>query len=159
MAHAEEWLTLREAAGQMGCSVVTLRRAIRKGSVQARQVPGKHGPTWQVASSTLSTPLSRLAGRVDHPPTAQGAEGSGLADLVAWARQLEADKSALQAQLAQMEHHYQQQVWHLECELAEAVERLKALAEPKVVELAAGPTSDDGAVSRPAAKRWWRFGR
>ena len=100
MAHADEWLTLREAASQMGRSVVTLRRAIRKGSVQARQVRGKHGPTWEVASSTLSTPLSRLTGRVDHPPSAQAAEGSGLADLVAWALQLEADKSALQAQLA-----------------------------------------------------------
>ena len=42
------WLTLREAADQLGISEKTARRRVKAGSLRGRQVCTQHGPAWQV---------------------------------------------------------------------------------------------------------------
>jgi excisionase family DNA binding protein len=49
----DTWLTIAEAATQLGCSVDTIRRRIRRGEVVAEQVPTQRGPAWRVKLGTL----------------------------------------------------------------------------------------------------------
>jgi hypothetical protein len=44
----ESWLTLPEAATKLGIAVITLRRRLKEGAYEAKQVPGPHGPQWMV---------------------------------------------------------------------------------------------------------------
>ena len=46
--HGDGWVTLAEAAGLLGVSVDTVYRRLRKGALEARQVPTQHGPAWMV---------------------------------------------------------------------------------------------------------------
>jgi hypothetical protein len=42
------WLALGPASRRLDCSVDTLRRRIKSGDLEARKVPSRHGPSWQV---------------------------------------------------------------------------------------------------------------
>jgi len=44
----EGWLTLPEAATKLGIAVITLRRRLKEGAYEAKQVPGSHGPQWMI---------------------------------------------------------------------------------------------------------------
>src|SRR5438128_398132 len=43
-----EWLPLLEAASVLGVSIDTMRRRIKRGEVEAQQVPTPKGPAWRV---------------------------------------------------------------------------------------------------------------
>jgi hypothetical protein len=73
-----EWLGLAEAAERLGCSVDTLRRRIKRQEVEARQVPTKHGPAWQLrlgpwGVQTGMRTVGRTVGTAAEGP--QGADG------------------------------------------------------------------------------------
>jgi hypothetical protein len=53
-APEEEWVTLAEAAGQLGVSVVTLRRRLREGRFEAKQIPTRYGAAWIVKIGDLT---------------------------------------------------------------------------------------------------------
>src|SRR5918992_5606010 len=42
------WLSLRDAARQLGLSDKTIRRRVKAGTLQARQAATLHGPAWEV---------------------------------------------------------------------------------------------------------------
>src|SRR5262252_587846 len=56
------WLTIAEAAAALGVSVDTVRRRLKRGELQAQQMPTERGPVWRVAldgvHSVPSTPGS-----------------------------------------------------------------------------------------------------
>jgi excisionase family DNA binding protein len=141
-------LTLAQAAEVLGVSVDTIRRRVRRGELQARQVPTQHGPAWRVSlgngATVGSTPM--------HAP---------LGDLVAMLRELteRAERNAAAAAL------WQGRAQVLEAELAQAREQLRALPAPPPDMPQDAPQRESGAVSPeptppPAAGRrrpWWRF--
>ena len=45
---ADDWLRLAEAAQQAGCSIDTVRRQLKCGESQSRQLPTRHGLGLQV---------------------------------------------------------------------------------------------------------------
>jgi excisionase family DNA binding protein len=47
------WYTLAEAAPVLGVSVDTVRRRLKRGEIEARQVHTQHGPTWEVCLALL----------------------------------------------------------------------------------------------------------
>ena len=54
-ADPDGWLTLAEAARRAGCSIDTLLRRLKRGELEARQVPTRHGLAWQVRLGELPT--------------------------------------------------------------------------------------------------------
>ena len=44
------WYTLAEAAPVLGVSVDTVRRRLKWGQIEGRQVQTQHGPTWEVCA-------------------------------------------------------------------------------------------------------------
>jgi hypothetical protein len=71
-----EWVRLAEAAQRLGASDSTLRRRIKRGQLDARQVPTQHGPTWEVWLGVPEHVATSLV--VSSPP----ADSSVLGDLV-----------------------------------------------------------------------------
>src|SRR4051794_19375914 len=73
----QPWLDLSEAAAILGIHVDTLRRKVKRGEVQSRQVPTQHGPKYQVClgeSPTLQSTVDQMPMQepspVDESPTA-----------------------------------------------------------------------------------------
>jgi excisionase family DNA binding protein len=145
-------LTLAQAAEVLGVSVDTIRRRVRRGELQARQVPTQHGPAWRVSLGTGPT--------VGSPPT-----HAPLGDLVAMLRELteRAERNAAAAAL------WQGRAQVLEAELAQAREQLRALpagspAPPPHVPQDA-PQRESGTPTpepvqepaRPRHRPWWRL--
>jgi hypothetical protein len=62
------WVTLHEAAAALGISVDTVRRRLKRGEMDGRQVPTKFGPSWEVRLGVTATYAS--APRSMHPPAA-----------------------------------------------------------------------------------------
>ena len=47
-----EWVGLAQASQALKLSITTIRRQIKRGEVEARQVNTQHGPVWQVRITT-----------------------------------------------------------------------------------------------------------
>ena len=149
----ERWLTLKEAAETMGCSVVTLRRLIKKNRVQARQVTTPHGPAWRVLSSSVISLPRVITGPPEQGLVAQADQGAGQAmvELVRLVNQLQEDKAILA-----------QRIGTLETLLRIAEERVEALEAPKDgpshrLEMAPESTPPAEAVSRAPTSLWSRL--
>jgi excisionase family DNA binding protein len=89
------WFTINEAAALLGVSSTTVRRALKRGEFEVRQVSTSHGPTWLIwlerppgADGTLE------AGETDSPAMVElirlvaslQAENRNLADQVGFLR-------------------------------------------------------------------------
>jgi hypothetical protein len=141
-------LTLAQDLGGLGVSVDTIRRRVRRGELQARQVPTQHGPAWRVSLGTGAT----MGSTPTHAP---------LGDLVAMLPELteRAERNAAAAAL------WQGRAQVLEAELGQAREQLRALpAPPPGVPQDAPQRESDAAtvepVQDPATPRrrpWWAF--
>ena len=79
------WYTIAEAAPILGVSVDTVRRRVKRGQLEARQVRTQHGPTWEVCLGTLQGELAPAAEGTEG--AAQGAEDRSQA-MAAWAATL-----------------------------------------------------------------------
>src|SRR4051794_9108500 len=77
------WVMLGEAARALDCSVDTVRRRVKDGTLEGRKGPSRRGPAWWV--------------RVDHaaPPPAERATAEARPDLVALLASLHAQVEAL----------------------------------------------------------------
>src|SRR4051794_11643436 len=69
MEEVKEWVSLAEAASQLGVSIQTLRRRIKDDQLQARKVDSPYGPAWEVSLSKLNrvsnTPAQELEREVN----------------------------------------------------------------------------------------------
>ncbi len=168
----EGWLTLAEAAAEFNISVDTLRRKIKRGTIPARQVQTRFGPTWQVC---LTLPWADAGGNADgsaegggHPAEGSGqggAEGRATLELVALVRQLHGDL----VQKAEAAAMWQARAMMLDAELQSARGELRALQAPQEQPQPAqdAPQSPPAAsqpmnasATRGGARRaWWRFWR
>jgi hypothetical protein len=144
MEHGEHWLALRAAAREMGCSVVTLRRMIKRNKVQARRVHGPHGPAWEVLSSTLLSLPTVRSGELDQRSAAQPEQGAG--DWITLVRELRAENATLH-----------QMVGRLQAELSQAREQLALVPPAEPPEVAPSATPEPEATPEPAQRVWWRF--
>ena len=145
MIQTDEWLTLKEAAETMGCSVVTLRRMIKRNTVQARQVDTPNGRAWRVLSSSLvSLPKVHVA-QVDHTLVTQPDQGLATLELVRLVAQLQADKTEMA-----------QRIGFLESRLQYAELRVLTIEAPKPGPTTVEPPPAAEAVSAPAVRPWWR---
>jgi hypothetical protein len=61
-----QWLTLNQAAGELGISPATLRQQIAAGKLAAR----KFGPVWQVSDKECARYRSTSLGRPGRRPAA-----------------------------------------------------------------------------------------
>ncbi len=80
------WYTLAEAAPILGVSVDTVRRRLKRGEFEARQVRTQHGPTWEVCLGSLqgaSAPAAEGAAQGAH-----GADEDRSQALATWAASL-----------------------------------------------------------------------
>ena len=68
------WYTLAEAAPILGVSVDTVRRRVKRGQLEARQVHTQHGPTWEVFIGSRP-PDAQADAYAPAEGAAQGAEG------------------------------------------------------------------------------------
>jgi excisionase family DNA binding protein len=146
VTQVDQWLTLKEAAEAMGCSVVTLRRMIKRNTVQARQVDTPNGRAWRVLSSSLiSLPRVHVA-QADHSLITPPDQGPAMLELVRLVAQLQDDKARMA-----------QRIGFLEAQLSLSESRLAALEAPKAEPAAAEPTAAaTETVSEPATAPWWR---
>jgi hypothetical protein len=110
-AASGEWLPLVEAAPRLGCSADTVRRRLKRGALQGRQVPMQGGHRWEIF-----VPLIAAAPTQDLQP---------LVDLVR-------DLTVQNVELAGQVGH-----WQTRAQLAE--ERLKLLEAPPPMAAPARP--------------------
>jgi hypothetical protein len=138
-----EWLPLAEAAQRLGCSVDTMRRRLKRGELQGRQVPMQGGHRWEVfvplaaAEPTQPRQSPPIAGT--EAPRQPRQDLQALVDLVR-------DLTARNEQLAGQAAH-----WQTRAQLAE--DRLKLLEAPRENST---PTPTG---SPPWWERWWPWRR
>ena len=82
--HGDRWVTLAEAAGLLGCSVDTVRRRLRKGALEARQVPTQHGPAWMVRLGETPTVMPTLGSAPRQDATTLEPESSDVPSTPWW---------------------------------------------------------------------------
>jgi hypothetical protein len=147
MAADVEWVTLAEAARQLGVSVHAARRRVKAGTLAARQVPTRHGAMWEVCLDPGATVAegSRESGAGVAQPR-RDPDASGVSELVGLVDRLQRENrdmaglvGSLQARLHMVEEQLQ-----------------LALEAPKEEPVAVEPTPAAEAVSAPAVRPWWR---
>jgi excisionase family DNA binding protein len=145
VTQVDQWLTLKEAAETMGCSVVTLRRMIKRNTVQARQVDTPNGRAWRVLSSSLiSLPRVHVA-QADHSLITPPDQGPAMLELVRLVAQLQDDKARMA-----------QRIGFLEAQLSVSESRLSVLEAPKAEPVDVESAAAAEAAPAPATRRWWR---
>lgn len=154
---AETWLPLAEAAAQLGLSRSQLRRRIRAGQIASRQIPGPHGPAYEVRIVSADpdvTVTSTARHANDRHPAGSVTVTPPLAELVALIRDLQADVVS-KAEAAAM--------WQARAEyLATQVEQLqRALPDPSKNALRVdsdGLSIETTRTSSETPRRapWWR---
>jgi AraC-like DNA-binding protein len=132
------WVSLKDAARQLGLSDKTIRRRVKAGTLQGRQAPTPHGPAWQVWVDT--------AGTLDGEGT-RSVRGPEL---------LEALRLVRDQQQTIME--LSGRVGYLQAELTQARERILILEAPKTEPADMEPTAAVETASEPSTRRWWRRG-
>jgi len=146
------WYTLAEAAPILGVSVDTVRRRLKRGLIEGRQVHTQHGPTWEVTLGTASTEHEDAAEGAAQP--AQGTQGvaedeagAGLVQLVALVDRLQQENRTLAGQ-----------VGFLTAQLGAAEDRLAIAAAPiRLQEAQPGPESAPASIGPPGpfSRAWW----
>jgi len=145
-----EWLTLPEAAERLGLSVITLRRRLKEGGLEGKQVPSKHGPQWLVRLEADAKPAPTLvAGTVEEGDNGYQGEatqgdkgGQELVnlELVRLVEKLQEENRAL----AEAAAAWQGRAEVLSLQLSHSQERVLALEAPKIE-----PKVEE-------AKPWWK---
>jgi AraC-like DNA-binding protein len=129
------WVSLKDAARQLGLSDKTIRRRVKAGTLQGRQAATPRGPAWEVWVDTAGT----LDGEGTRP--VQGPELLEALHLI----------ERQQATIMELSGR----VGYLQAELTQARERILALEAPKVEPVDVEPTAADEGDSGPATRRWW----
>jgi hypothetical protein len=155
----EGWLTLPEAAAKLGIAVITLRRRLKEGAYEAKQVPGPHGPQWMIRLINEKPEPTRVivaahqvdqageqadqgeADQADKPDEAQNGrfdkadQGTGdqaaLLEALKLVRELQVENRSLAGQVGFL----QAQLIQSQGQLEQAQQTIKALEAPKVEEV------------------------
>jgi excisionase family DNA binding protein len=123
----EQWLTIAEAAAEIGVSVDTVRRRLKKGRLDARQVPTERGPAWRIRRSSLQ----------GDAPTVGSNAWQGLGELVALVGKLQEENRTLAGRLG-----------FLEAQLQASQEQVRVLEAARVAPDAPGRDLDAAPSSR-----------
>jgi excisionase family DNA binding protein len=117
------WYTIAEAAPVLGVSVDTVRRRLKRGELEARQVHTQHGPTWEVCLGIASTEhQDAVQGSANGAQGyAEGVAGPGMVQLVALVDRLQQENRVLAGQ-----------VGFLTAQLSVAEDRLALAAAPQL---------------------------
>jgi len=111
------WFTIAEAAPLLGVSVDTVRRRLKRGEIEARQVHTQHGPTWEVCLGTVQGVPAGEPGQ-----DAQGAtEGPAMLEALRLIGRLQEENRDLAGQLG-----------YVRAQLAAAEDRVRALEAPRL---------------------------
>ena len=116
-----EWLTLSEAAERLVISVDAVRRRMRRGDFQRRQVRTRHGLTWQVCLSPRD-PGATLVPTVAIEPTVEA--------LLSYLRDRDQQRDAEVAQLREDLARARADLVDQAMQLTSASEQLRALLAP-----------------------------
>lgn len=135
-----EWLTLRGAAARLNLSEKTLRRRVKAGAVQARQVSTQHGQAWEVWVDGGQPTLSTVDG--------QGTQPVSTPELLE-ALRLVRDQQQIIIEMSG-------RLGYLQAELGQARERILALEAPKVEPMPIEPTPAVAGPPAPVVRPWWR---
>ena len=177
------WLGLAEAAELLGISLDAMRRRVRRGEYQRRQVRTRHGPAWQVRihpgahGEPMVTPTDApwVSPTVDDgatvAPTVKTVDAAAVGELVAYLRErdqlrdqeLERTRRDAQAK-AEAAALWMARAELLASQLQQAHERIHALKAPKEADPSSGFTGSspangisEAAQEPPKKKRqpWW----
>ena len=154
------WLSLNEAASLLGVSTDTVRRRMKRGEFQSRQIPTPHGPAYQVRleapARQAATPAATVAATVEIEPKQEGQEAAGspaLVEMVRLMEKLQEENIRLQLK-AESAAMWQGRAEVLMLQLGQAQETIKMLEAPKeelVEEIKPEVANED------EAKPWWKF--
>ena len=159
------WLSLHEAARRLNLTPQTIRRRLKRGEFETRQVPTRTGLAYQVRLASRPD----LSDQANHQPVQQASGQTsleGLGEMVALVRDLQAEllrrteaATAWQLRAEMLAGQVQQLQAALEAPKAAHDEQtsIECLGELNATVMAPEPTPPDGAVSRPSTRRWWRF--
>jgi hypothetical protein len=151
----DQWLSLEDAAHQLGLSVHAVRRRLKKGDIAGRQVSTRYGPAWQVSlngSATLTQGSREPDATVALPLREPDDRLAGLVDLVERQQQTIVEK----AEAAAM---WQARAEMLAGELADARGRLAVLEAPKVEPSPVETASAIETAEEPPRGPWRRLWR
>ena len=151
----DEWVTIAEAAKRLGLSPDRVRRRLKAGEFEARQVDSRYGPTWEIRLCGLPPGDSPSPGVV---PTAapRVVTGPRVAPTLA-ADEAADDDGPAAVELVRLVRHQQDQltqlagqVGFLQAQLQQAHETIKLLqAPPDETAGAAGGGGMVGVEDRP----------
>ena len=158
-ARQDGWMTLAEAATYLSVSTDTIRRRLKRGELEAQQVPTPYGPAWRVRVGRAPGVGSIPPGNVSGVGSAAVQEQSeGLLEALRLVRELQQQNVELAGAAG---------MWQARAEfLAGQVDQLqRALEAPRQPEPAPGFTgaNSDGTPVEPARpstkpkRPWWRF--
>jgi hypothetical protein len=157
----EGWLTLPEAAAKLGIAVITLRRRLKEGAYEAKQVPGPHGPQWMIRLINVKPEPTRMivaahqidqAGdqseqgqtdQADKPDQGAG-DQAALLESLKLIRELQVENRSLAGQVGFL----QAQLIQSQGQLEQAHQTIRALEAPK------GEQQLEEGLSW--WKRWWK---
>jgi hypothetical protein len=138
------WLSLAAAAEQMGVSRDALRRRIRRGTIPARQVTTRYGPTYEVQLADVTASVADAARQTDghYAGTTATVTATSLAELTTLVRDL-GERSERNAAAAAM---WQARAEMLAQQLQQAQLALAAPGEADSFKNTPGSPSDVAAV-------------
>jgi hypothetical protein len=151
-AAAAAWVPLAAAARQLGISVDTARRRIKKGQWPAgatRQRSTAQGFTWEVDLGALRIPAADPGSTPAEAPPTRAHPAAEAGHLAALLREAQAE-ALRRAEAAAM---WQARAEMLAGQLEQAQTELRALKAPDAGPPAAAPPAPE----QEPPKRWWRF--
>jgi hypothetical protein len=131
----DDWVTIAEAAKRLGLSPDRVRRRLKAGEFQARQVASRYGPTWEIRLRDLTQRDSSSPGAA---PTAapRVAAAPGVTPSLAKDEETN-DEGPAAVELVRLVRHQQDQltqlagqVGFLQAQLQQAQETLRLLQAP-----------------------------
>ena len=155
-------VTIAEAASILGVSDDTIRRRLKRGELEGRQVPTQHGPAWRIRLSDAEAAVRTVRAAEPRP-----AEGQPLAELVRLVEHLQAENRAMVERLQEENRNLAGQLGYYQAKLHQAEDTIRALEAPREAP-ADAPESRPGGPERaesggmvpessPAPSGpWWR---
>ena len=159
-----EWVSLVEGSQRLGISIQTLRRKVKKGEVEARQVTTSHGLAWQIKllrDDNGHSKVEDLDTQQDNQeqPVEQPEQGEAILKMIDWLRTMQEENRNLAGQVG----FYQSKLQQLEGQLALAQGKILMLEAPKAPEsppeapeMVAAEEEGERATSAPWWRLWWR---
>jgi len=131
----DEWVTIAEAAKRLGLSADRVRRRLKAGDFEARQVTTRYGPTWEIRLGDLTQQDSHAAGMA--PTVRPRVAGPSKVGPTLAEDEAAAEETPAAVELVRLVRHQQDQltqlagqVGFLQAQLQQAQETLKLLQAP-----------------------------